>query len=408
MKLLFASKFYYRRAGLESYYFNAKDMLEQNGHKVIPFSTNYSGNIPSDFQESFTSYYELSHINPKRLAYNFIALKNMLYNSEAYEKVNKLCQEHHPDIFQGFGVTKHLSYSIFKAAKENGIPTVMRLSDYALLCPNSTGLDGKSQICKDFDCYSKLNFRSIRRNCVKKNTLASVIGFAEIKANKLLDGYRKYIDYFIAPSRFIRQIFIDHYGVSEDRIFYLPVFFDFSNYSVSKIDEDYIFYAGRLDHEKGLFTLLNALKRFPSLKLKMAGKGPLEDELKKYVIDNKLQVEFLGFQDFDNVQKLISSCSFLVLPSEWYENSPNIVLEAMAHGKAVIGSNIGGIPEEVLDGETGYLFEPKDIDGLADKIQLATENKKQLGMNGRKYLEDYFNKEKHYNMLMDIYKKIAG
>ena len=284
--------------------------------------------------------------------------------------------------------------------------TVMRLSDYALLCPNSTALDGKNKVCKDFNCYTTWDSKCIRNKCVKGALLPSVIGLLECRGNKLLNSYKSSVDHWIAPSKFIRNVFMKYYGISEDRISYVPVFFDATDIKTSTLDDGYVLYAGRIDKEKGLGTLIKAVSKNKKRKLVIAGAGPLEGDMKRLAGDLDVNVEFLGYKSFEDLQKLIARCSFVVIPSEWYENSPNITLEAYAYGKPVVGADIGGIPELVLNSVTGYLFEPQNEDDLNEKIELAFNHKRSLGMNARAFLDEKLNQQEHYLKLMNVYKSL--
>ena len=411
MKIIFASKFYYHRGGMESYIFRMKALLEAHGNRVIPFSTDYYRNYKTEFSEYFCKYYELSKKGLSSLTINNAkAIGNMFFNKEAYSNMQKLIKKTNPDIVQGFGVAKHLSYSIFKAAKDMGIPTVMRLSDYALLCPNSLAADGMGKICTEFAC-SKFNFTKIlRRKCIHDSTRASLIGGFEVKINLLLRTYKKNVDYFIAPSRFIKEIFIQHYRISPERIFYLPIFIESSNFSFSDFDDGFFLYAGRLSKEKGVSTLLMAIEKNKKHKLVIAGTGPAEKEYREYSKKNKLNVEFVGFQDFKSLQKLIKKCRAVIIPSEWYENSPNVVLEAYAHGKPVIGTRIGGIPELIEDNKTGFLFEKGDVSALAKKIKLLYDVKNlavEMGKTAKKMVKEKFNSDIHYKDSMNFYESVT-
>jgi glycosyltransferase involved in cell wall biosynthesis len=99
----------------------------------------------------------------------------------------------------------------------------------------------------------------------------------------------------------------------------------------------------------------------------------------------------------------------VVMPSIWYENFPYSILEAFALGKPVIASNIGGMPETVVDGETGLLFEPGEVNDLAAKLEYLLANPEagsQMGRNARKMVETRFDAESHYRRLMEVYSRV--
>jgi len=412
MKIIFASKFYYHRAGLESYLFRTKALLERCGHSVIPFSTNYHQNYETEYSKYFCKYYELSESGKSKNSFkdNILAIANMCFNIEAYRNMKRLIKETKPDILQGFGITKHLSYSIFKAAKDLSIPTIMRLSDYALLCPNTSALDGFEEICADFACSKPNNLKILKKKCIHGSFTASLVGKFESTCNMILKTYKKNIDCFISPSKFLREVFIKYYGLSPEKIIYLPVFLDCTNIQCSDTDEGYFLFAGRMSREKGIMTLLKALNKGSKVPLILAGRGPKEEEFKEYAYKHHLNTRFLGFQDFQNLQNLIKNCRAVILPSEWHENSPNIVLEAYAYGKPVIGSYIGGIPELVSENETGLTFQAGNADDLNEKIEYLharPDIAKVMGKNAKVFLEKELNPEKHYQRLMEIYNIVA-
>ena len=407
MKIIFASKFYYHRGGLETYLFKTQKLLESYGHQVIPFSTNYSQNYETEYSRYFTRYYDLSEKGHSEIINNINATINIFFNREAYNKMKILIKDTKPDLVQGFGVTKHLTYSIFKAAKDMGVPTIMRLSDYAILCPNSTAVDSSGEICSDFSCSTRDFSRIIKNKCIHDSLIASIIGKLEVKLNLLLGVYKKYVDYFIAPSRFIRNIFIEHFGISPQRIIYLPIFIDSTNETLSENDNEFFLFAGRLSREKGIYTLLKAFEKNRKNKLVIAGTGPKEGDLKQYVQEKGINAQFVGFKDYESLQDLIKKSNAVIIPSEWYENSPNIILEAYVQGKPVIGSRIGGITELIEDNKTGLLFEAGNVEDLAEKINLINTDSNlvfDMSRNAKALIYEKYASDDHYEQLMNIYK----
>ena len=116
-----------------------------------------------------------------------------------------------------------------------------------------------------------------------------------------------------------------------------------------------------------------------------------------------------GFKKGKLLKKYIRDSKYCILPSLWYENSPNCVLESFAYRKPVIASNIGGIPELVKNNYNGFLFEPGSIEDCRDKILKLWNNPslcKELGNNARENVEKYYVPENHYEKLMQIYNKV--
>ena len=136
--------------------------------------------------------------------------------------------------------------------------------------------------------------------------------------------------------------------------------------------EKYFLYFGRLSYEKGVRTLLEAFKDLPECKLKVVGTGPIEDGLKEFVCTYGMKnVEFLGYKRGKELKDLVANAYFVIVPSEWYENNPMTIIEAYSVGTPVIGAKIGGIPEIVVEGETGFQFESGNADNLRSKVVIA-------------------------------------
>jgi glycosyltransferase involved in cell wall biosynthesis len=100
-----------------------------------------------------------------------------------------------------------------------------------------------------------------------------------------------------------------------------------------------------------------------------------------------------------------------VLPSEWYENAPLSVLEAYALGKPVIGSSLGGIPELVRPGETGYLFEPRSVDELATTLRAVLDAPAgaiaEMGRAGRQLVEREYSPARYVERILRLYRDLG-
>jgi glycosyltransferase involved in cell wall biosynthesis len=166
---------------------------------------------------------------------------------------------------------------------------------------------------------------------------------------------------------------------------------------------DYFLFYGRLSREKGVDTLIQAAQQ-AGIRLKLAGTGSLSE---KYGSSPDPRIEFLGHQTGAALWKLVSQASFVLVPSEWYENNPLTILEAYGLGKPVIGSRIGGIPEIVQDGQSGFLFEPGNINELAALLKKAADmdelEYQRMSMSARRFANKTFEPEKHYAQLIKIY-----
>jgi glycosyltransferase involved in cell wall biosynthesis len=164
-----------------------------------------------------------------------------------------------------------------------------------------------------------------------------------------------------------------------------------------------------------LITLIkgfaHAKKASESLVLKIAGTGGMEDEIREFLNrENLSNIELLGFKQGKELEELTKNAKAIVIPSEWYENYPFSCLEAMAYGKPVIASDIGGIPEQIDDGISGFLFEPFSYLHLAEKIEkLQHQNKKEIlemGKAARAKVERINNPLSYISKIIPLYEAL--
>lgn len=184
----------------------------------------------------------------------------------------------------------------------------------------------------------------------------------------------KYIDGFLYVSNFARDIQEKYMPAVKNKPNITLYNFSTSIAGQPKAmsKDKYFLFFGRLSYEKGVKTLLEAFNGLPECHLKIVGTGPKEDELKAFVESNGMKnVEFLGYKRGKELQDLVANAYYVIVPSEWYENNPMTIIEAYSVGTPVIGARIGGIPEIVVESETGFQFESGNADNLRSKVVLA-------------------------------------
>ncbi len=176
----------------------------------------------------------------------------------------------------------------------------------------------------------------------------------------------------------------------------------------------YCLYYGRLGEEKGIKDLIQAYIPVENkIKLVVAGTGPQEKELLEMVKMNGLEndVLFVGFQDGEALWGLVEAAEFIVVPSNCYENSPYAVLEAMSLQKAVISSDLGGLPEMIEHGKNGLLYKYKDIEkftSILDFMMTHPGISREMGEQAQKTIIKKHSKEYYYNTLIRIYEFVIA
>lgn len=132
-----------------------------------------------------------------------------------------------------------------------------------------------------------------------------------------------------------------------------------------------VLFVGRLTAQKELMTLVAAARMVPECKVWIVGSGPSEPELRAAAKDTS--IEFFGAKNHEEVAKLFSLCRALVLCSS-YEGTPNVVLEALAHGRPVIATPVGAIPELIRNRDNGLLVAVGDTESLASAIRALADD----------------------------------
>ncbi len=403
MKILFVNKFLYPKGGAEISTLSTGDLLSEKGHEVFYWGMEHPGNRAFPYKEYFVSY-----VDYNRPSGPFQQLKdalNILYSFEAKNKMDALLKIIKPDIVHLNNFAHQLSPSILDAIEKHNIPAVMTMHDYKLVCPAYTMLsDGKP--CDG--CKGGRYYFCLLKKCTKGSSLKSLLNTLEMYFHhRVLHIYDK-IDIFISPSSFLMSKVKDMGFKGE--IVHFPNFVNATEYQPFSDpgNNNNVVYFGRLSREKGLTTLLEAVKGL-NVQLKIIGDGPQRNGLAEKVKSEGLKnVIFLGYKTGKELHEEIQRSMFVIIPSEWYENNPLSVIEAFALGKPVLGAKIGGIPELVKNGETGLTFEAGNAADLREKIQTLLNDRErivEMGKNARKFVETEFNLEKHYGELMAIYKK---
>jgi glycosyltransferase involved in cell wall biosynthesis len=142
------------------------------------------------------------------------------------------------------------------------------------------------------------------------------------------------------------------------------------------------------------------------------GTGPLEAELHELVHALGADVRFHGFLSGKALSETVAAARAVVVPSEWYENAPLSVLEAYALGKPVIAADIGGLPELVVDGRTGWIFESGSLESLATCLRavadMADRRVGSAGAVAREYVVDEFSPDRYRNTMTDLYARLGA
>ena len=390
-------------------YLNTGDLLESRGHDVAYFSTKSQYNYPTPYSDFFVRDIDALKLNfVEQLAY----MPRKLYSRESYRNLKKVIGHFKPDLAHIHLYKGGLTASILLALRSKKIPAIITLHDYSLLCPRNIMIDGDGKICER--CLTATRLNCIYHKCNRKNLYYSIVNYIEFVLNNIIFKPQNFFNKIICVSKFN---YLKHYShpLFKERFIHLYNFYPLLSQSNPKtVKGSYFLFYGRLAPEKGVMTLINTWKRMgDEAQLKIIGEGVMSGQIKEELKNNKLNnIEFLGFRKGEDLFSYIRNASFVLVPSEWYENNPLTIVEAYSVGKPVIGSNIGGIPELIIEGKTGFLFNMGDSDEFEMKIRQATQmsDVQYLDMSEAAYRFacDKFSEKTHYHDLLTIYNEVVN
>lgn len=399
-KLLNVNSYHYRRGGSDAVYLDHARLMDELGWENAFFSMKHPKNLPTPWDRYFVD--ELEFGQAYSPTAKLVMASKVVYSFEARRKLRRLLHDFNPDVAHLHCIYHHLSPSILPALRDAGVPVVMTAHDLKIACPAYKMLNrtGVCERCRDGSVLNVVKYR-----CVRDSLAASVVVAAESLLHGALDTYRKHLDAVVVPSRFFRDKFIE-WGWPVDKFRYIPNYVDSTRFTPDFEPGRYFLYFGRLAPEKGVGTLIEAAHA-AGVALKIAGTGPEEAALRALAARLGSTVEFVGFQAGDALHALVRCARAVVLPSEWYENAPMSVLESFALGTPVIGADIGGIPEMVVDGETGWTFPSRDTQALADTLNQVAgagdDMLRSVGRQARDMVGSRFNRAGYVSAVLRLY-----
>ncbi|KKU14154.1 MAG: group 1 glycosyl transferase [Candidatus Magasanikbacteria bacterium GW2011_GWC2_45_8] len=411
MRILQVNKFFYSRGGAETHFFDVIDLLTAHGHEVVPWSMKDPANAASDYEKYFID--PIDFQKRESWAREFKKVGHLLYSTEAAQKLDRFLTDVKIDIAHLHNVYHHFSPSIFAVFKKHRVPVVMTLHDYKLVSPNYRLFNRHGVcLCSRHHRY----YEAVFKRCVDDSLPKSMVAALELSFHKLFQFYEKGVARFIAPSEFMRTLMIE-WGEPAEKFVTLNNFLNPAWYASASLPAPlprtggYLLYMGRLSHEKGILSLISAVRPLTQVSLKIIGAGPLEDSIRTQ-IKNTPHIELMGHKEGAELARIVEGTRAVVIPSEWFENYPMSLIEAFAKGKPVIASAIGGIPEIVQEGVNGWMFPPGNARALRAIIERVWGYEDRVlqtaGRAAQAYVRGHNNPEVYYEKLMKVYDTALG
>lgn len=362
--------------------------------------------------------------DPVRWEYDNPWIENHLAEYLAREK---------PDIFHL--ISGYLmSGGAIRAANRLKIPVALTLTDFWFICPRLTLQRTTGQVCEEnssLDCV-RCSLEEQRRYRLPARLFPDLVArgwqgarFLPAIARKsqqieerakILKAALNQTDVVICPSNFLRQTYIRR-GFRAPRMQFLRqgvVHIPTSSPQKSPSIRLRIGYIGQIARHKGVHVLIEAFKMSDRLaaqaQLRIFGDAtqfPRYYQKLQGLINNGIgpQIQFSGAFRNRDIGQIFEEIDVLVVPSVWYENSPNVILEAFAHQTPVIASDLGGMAELVTDQTNGFLFRPDDASDLARKLETLV-NDRQLLTDLQKNMPASITIDDEMTELLEIYQSI--
>ena len=330
-------------------------------------------------------------------------LYKTIYNQNSTKILRDKIQDFRPDIIHIHNLFYVASPAILYESHNQGIPVVLTIHNFRLICTGALLLrDG--QVCEL--CTQKtFPLAGIQHKCFQNSALKSAQLTLSTSIHKILGTWKNKVDAYIVLSNFAKNKLINSsLQLAEEQVFIKPNFTEDKGWAGSEDRQNFFLFVGRLSHEKGIQTLLEASKQ-ADFRLEIIGDGEMKPLVEEFA-QRYPNIVYHGFQGQDFIAEKMKQCKALLFPSVWYEGMPLTLLEAFSTGTPVIISDIDNLNEMVKHQYNGLHFRTGDSKDLAEKIQYFQQNATaHYYENARKTYEMLYSPEKNYQELIEIYQK---
>jgi glycosyltransferase involved in cell wall biosynthesis len=335
----------------------------------------------------------------RRLSFNLAAAPDPLRweydNAWIGQHLRTLLTEDRPDVFHLIGGYL-ISGRALRVAHDLGLPTVVSLTDFWFLCRRISMLRSNGEITtlplNPVTCARCLGEEK-RRYRLTGRVIPQLMGiYWRLQTTRIrnvtarMDFLRETLNQanmLISPSQFLRSIFVEA-GVEPARIIFSRQGQDFLDLKPETLEKTAspalrVGYIGQIVPIKGVHVLFEAVRQMPEASLVLKAYGdtspfPGYTARLRRIMGDDPRLTLAGVYGREEVSRVLRDLDVVVVPSLWYENSPNAILEAFAHRTPVIASDLGGMAELVHHGENGLLFAPGDASSLAQQLRRLLED----------------------------------
>lgn len=309
-----------------------------------------------------------------------------IYSKRSVDRLERSIARFRPHVALVENVFPLHSPAVITTLKKAGVPVAAGVRSYRMWCVRSS-LYRDDHECRECE-GTLLNLPAIRHGCYQDRPVASVpmaIGLAVHRPTW------RHVDRFLAVSEHVRNELL-RLGIGAERITVRPNYV--SDPGVPAHAGSGFLYAGRLTSDKGIEILLDGWRRSeiwrrPEHRLRVAGSGPLLDLVRS--VPAEMQVDALGLVPHDDMLTLTADTAVTVIPSRWHEPFGRGVVEAASLARPALVTDRGGLPDLVVDGETGWVA-AADGESIAAALRLAAdpEAQRRYGVAARRRYEQRY------------------
>jgi glycosyltransferase involved in cell wall biosynthesis len=412
-KLLIVNNRFFPSGGPERYLFNLLPELPAVGYDPVPFAMRSSRNLPSPFSSDFADHplgddFVLYGDRPLSMTEKLRLAARVVHDKTARAHLRRAIEKNDCDLVYGLQIAHYLYPETVLAAADTGRPVILRMSDFQIICPAySMFRDGAPcDLCKSGLAHA------LAHRCMKGAALVTGARVLAMKIHRQMRVLEK-VSAFVCPTDFMKQQ-LQEAGIAPEKIHTIATPLSRKAEALEPTPRSAcgpVLFVGGLYEPKGAQIAVRAAMD-SGFDLVIAGHADtplakkLIDQVKQAKADN---VTFAGFVDRDALDTMYQNASAVVIPSLWYENSPNVALEAMAHARPVIASDLGSLPETVEHNKTGLLFEPGNAAALADAVKALNDDPQfadGLGTRGRAKVLAKHSMGAHLIALADLFGRV--
>jgi len=339
--------------------------LREAGHSVFYFGCR-TGDQPEGAETPARPPF-VDYLAPGGLAEKITGAMRIVHDARAARYLDAFLSRCPVDVAHVHNIYHHLTPSIFPVLRRRGIPIVMTVHDYRMLCPARAFLR-RGRLCRL--CYPHRYWHCLVHRCGGGLPASAAVAF-ETFFQRFFRRYIQNLYALLCPSRFMAGMLRgDGFPANKVRVMHNPIEPMELPDGISPRD-GVLLSVGRVSKEKGFDLLLDLCEARPGLEVMIVGDGPQLSHLQSEASRRSLQnVTFTGHVPADQLGRYYAQASAVIVPSRFIENSPYSMLEGMSAGRCVIAAAHEPILEWISDGQTGRVFRPADA---ADLIRVVDE-----------------------------------